>query len=356
MKRFVKYFFIIFGITFVAFIALIHWSGFQKACLLGILRCNYKEVILENFHGGPTTITWDKLLCKDKKNALVICNFELKWHPWRLLFGRTLSMDVLRCDVDFSGDSNRFKQAQTQQAGWFSSRNSTTTYSLLKNLQSPVRLDIASANLNLTFSSNGIQLQEGHLKLQDMHPGQTGTFRYNGKMALPNQVRIATRGEFSLQESSKGAWEKIRCAGEIKTSYKNTRYPKLSFNGIIDGITSNSKEEIKAEIHCGQANDFLLTGECIKDSERVYDFKWQGFFDHSLLKFLNISDRPILSILTEGNGVFNRKHPTWTTHANLSAWGKRFEALHPSLKSCFTITGITRWNPLFWKRETGRDG
>ena len=333
MKRFIRYFLVAVSVTSVAFIALLHWSGFQKACLLGVLRCNYKDVQIENFHGGATQISWDRILCKGKENSLTISNFDLKWHPWRLVFNRTLSVDILRGDIGFTGDYKALQQVQTKHAGWFSRSDSAKSYSILKNLQSPIKLDITSAVLNLTLKSEDIHLEEGHLRLQDLHLGQTGTFHYDGKITLPRQVHITAHGEFSLQASKKGTWEKIRCLGEVKTSRKGTRYPRLSFNGIIDGTTSNSKEEIKAEIHCGQANDFSLTGECVKDSDRIYDFKWQGFFDHSMLKFLNISDRPVLSILTEGNCVFNRKHHVWTTHTNLSAWGKHFESIHPSLKS-----------------------
>ncbi len=301
--------------------------------MLGVLRCNYKDITIENFHGGTTKISWDKILCKKEKVALTISHFELKWHPWCLLFSRTLSIETLNGDIAYVGTPFSLKSSHLEQAGWFSSGNGTKTYSILKSLQSPIKLDVASVGLNLAFETKGIHLKEGHLSLQDLHPGQTGTFRYSGKITLPQQINIATHGEFLLQASKKGAWEKIRCSGEIRTSRKRTHYPRLNFNGIIDGTASTTKEEIKAEIHCGQANDFLLTGECVKDSDRVYDFKWQGFFDHSMLKFLNVSSRPILSILTEGNCVFNRKHQVWSTHTNLSAWGKHFESVHPSLKS-----------------------
>lgn len=333
MKRFIRYFLVGFSIVFITLIALLHWSGFQKACLLGVLRCNYKDVRLENFQGGATVISWDRILCNGKQDSLTISRFELKWHPWRLIFGRTLSIDVLRGDVAYNSDNCSLNVPRSVQAGWFSSSDGAKTYSILKNLQSPLKLDIASTALNLTFNINGIQLKDGRLKLQNLHPGQAGIFYYDGKIMLPQKVYVVTHGEFLLQANSKGAWEKIRCSGEIRTSYKGIRYPRLSFNGMVDGTMSTTKEEIRAELHCGQANDFLLTGECVKDSERVYDFKWQGFFDHSMLKFLNTSARPTLSILTEGNCVFNRKRHIWTTHTNLSAWGKHFESIHPSLKS-----------------------
>ena len=333
MKRFIQYFSAILGITFVAFILLIHYSGFQKVCLLGLLRCNYNEVAITNFHGGATAISWDKIFCKSKKNTLTISNFSLKWHPWRLIFKRTLSIDNLNCDVYFTGDCCGVTAQQVQHAGWFLKGNKSKTYSLLKNLQCPVKLDIASATVNVTLASGDIDVQGGSFQVEGLHPGAMGTFRYEGKIVFAKDTKVSAHGEFSLQANQRGAWEKIRCYGEAKTTRKDVRYPRLSFNGIIDGTTSVSKEEIRAEVHCGQANDFLLTGECVKGSDRVYDFKWQGFFDHSLLKFLNISAYPVLSVLTEGNCVFNRKHQVWTTHTNLSAWGKRFETLHPSLKS-----------------------
>lgn len=333
MKRFIKYFLVIFGVISVAFVLLLHCSSFQKICLLGILRCGYKEVRVENFHGGVTEISWGKILCKSKKNTLAISNFELKWHPWRLVFARTLSVDALRCDIDFTGDCDGLAQTQVKHAGWFLNGKASKRYSILENLRCPVKLDVASVILNLAFSSKDICLKKGHLKLKDMHPGNTGTFCYDGTVTFSRYRKITTHGEFLLQESTRGNWEKIRCSGEADVFYKEMHYPRLTFNGIIDGTASRSKEEIKAEIHCGQANDFLLTGEWVKDSDRVYDFKWQGFFDHSLLKFLNMSARPVLSILTEGDCVFNWKRHTWTTHTNLSILGKHFEAVHPSLKT-----------------------
>lgn len=333
MKRFIKYFSAILGVAFIAFIFLIHYSGFQKACLLGVLRCHYNEVSIENFHGGATAISWGKIFCKSKKNTLVVSNFSLKWYPWRLIFKRTLSVDNLNCDVCFTGDCDELNATQVQHAGWFLNGHKSETYSLLKNLQSPIKLDIASATVNLTLSFGDINLKEGVLQLEGLQPENMGTFRYNGKIVFAKDIKVSAHGEFALQSNKHGAWEKIRCYGEAKTTRKGVRYPRLSFNGIIDGTTSVSKEEIRAEVHCGQANDFLLTGECIKDSDRVYDFKWQGFLDHSLFKFFNISAYPVLSVLAEGNGVFNRKHHVWTTHTNLSAWGKHFEMVHPSLKS-----------------------
>lgn len=333
MRRFIKYFLAIFSVVSAVFVALLHWSGFQKACLLGVLRCSYKDVKLENFHGGAAQISWDKISCKTQKDTLTISNFELKWHPWRLVFGRTLSIDELHGDVDFMGDGDDLRSLKTQHAGWFLNGDRAKTYSILKSLQSPLKLDIALADLNLKFLYKDVRLQEGHLKLQDMHPGKTGVCNYSGQVVFPQQVRMVMAGEFLLQASDRGTWEKIRCSGSISTFYKTTRYPRLSFSGVVDGIASTAKEEVRAEIHCGQANDFLITGEYVKDSNRVYDFKWQGFFDHSLLKFLNMTARPVLSILTEGNCTYNRKHHIWTTHTNLSAWGKHFEAIHPSLKS-----------------------
>lgn len=333
MKKFIKYFAIIFTTICAVFVLLLHCSGFQKACLLGVLRCCYKDVRIENFSGGTTEISWDKMVCKAKDNALTVGSFELKWYPWQLVFHRTLKVDVLRCDINFTGEIEASKNTEVKSAGWFLSKSHSKTCSILEKIQCPVKLDVSSAIVNLAFSSKDISLRNGILKLQDMHPGHTGTFCYDGKVFFPKQRQIVVHGECALQANKHGVWEKVRCSGDINMVRGNVRYPRLNFNSIIDGVTTNSKEEVRAELHCGQANDFLLTGEYVKGSDRVYDFKWQGFFDHSLLKFFDVSTRPVISLLTEGNCVYHKKRCVWASHAYLSAWGKHFEAIHPSLKS-----------------------
>jgi len=337
MKRFFKYSAVFLVLIGLSLMALLLSSWVQRFCLSTILHCYFKEVVIEDYHGGLASISANKISAKGKNQSFEIKDFKLEWAPWRLMFFRELRVYRLQGHLNLECAQNFLPKDNVCEAGWgiklFGKKEDK--FSFLNRLQPPVKLNLDQVNINLNGRYRDICWNNVHVELKNVKPGQMGECQYTATVSVPlNSDKINAQINGSLQTSlnEKSRLCSIKCNGGANISNNEKKLPKIIYTVLVGGKDASTQEYLKLAIHCGQANDFTLLGESFTTTDRVYDFKWQGIFDHSLLKIFFPQYTPVLSLLAEGDCYLKRKSLTWVSHTYLSAWAKHFEVFDPSLK------------------------
>ena len=312
-------------------------SPLQRFCCSIILHCCFKEVVILNYRGGLTSISVDKIAAKNDKAAFELKDFKLEWHPWKLLFGRELNVTCLQGYLNLNCKKKAADKLLSYKAGWQVSPlgANKNTFSFLKKMQFPVKLNIDTLDVGGSGFFNELQVDNIHVILKNVKPEQAGEGQYTAMFRMPlnaKDLSVQVQGDLQVFSNKKNLLSSVKCSGKVNLSADNKKYPRIIYTLSVEGKDSSPQEHLKFALHCGQANDFTLVGESFKTTDYAYNFKWQGVFDHSLLKIFFPEYTPVLSLLAEGDCFLRRKDLTWGSHTYLSAWAKHLEALDPSLK------------------------
>lgn len=334
MKKILKYFLLPFFSILLLSLLLLQWSWFQKSCLLGILRCNFKEVRISDYKGNLKQITIGKVFCKNKTGFVEITDFKFDWNLWNFLKFKGVYINDLKGKILVDLPAKIEKSSQACQAGFFGINTKSKNLSFLSYVKLPFRLNVENLNLWMRGNIEDIKVENANLAVQHLNPNQVGICQYSSIIKLPSKQysSVHANGNFNLKYNKNSQLENIKCNGNVRI-FGNRRYPKIAYKGIVDGTTSKAGESLKLAIHCGQSSDFTLIGNSFKTTDHIFSLKWQTILDNSFLKLFDLGALPTLSVLAEGTCHLNRKSLTWNTHTYLSVWGKNFEAIDSTLKS-----------------------
>lgn len=334
MKKILKYFLLPFFTIILLSLLLLQWSWFQKTCLLGFLRCNFKEVCISNYKGNLKQITIGKVFCKNKTDFIEITDFKFDWDIWNFLKFKGVYINDLKGKILVDLPAKIEKNSQTCQAGFFNVGKKSKNHSFLSYVKLPFHLNIENLNLWMRGSIENVKIENANIFVQHLNPNQVGTCQYSSIIKLPSKQysSIQVNGNFNLKYNKNSEFENIKCNGNVRI-FGDRRYPMINYKGLIDGTTSKAGESLKLEVHCGQSSDFTLIGESFKTTDHIFSLKWRTILDNSFLRLFNLGALPTLSVLAEGTCHLNRKTWVWNTHSYLSVWGKNFEAWDSTLKS-----------------------
>lgn len=334
MKKILKYFLLPLLSILLLSLLFLQWSWFQKTCLLGFLRCNFKEVCISNYEGNLKQITIGKVFCKNKTGFVEVSDFKFDWDLWSFLKFKGIYINDLKCKilVDLSGKIE--KNPQTHKAGFFSVSRKSKNHGFLAYAKLPFHLNIENLNLWMRGNIGDVKVENANISIQHLKPNQVGICQYSSVVRLPSKqyTSIQANGNFNLKYNKNSEFENIKCNGKVRI-LGDGRYPMITYKGVVDGATSKAGESLKLEVHCGQSSDFTLVGNSFKTTDHIFSLKWQTILDNSFFRLFNLGALPILSVLAEGTCHLNRKTLVWNTHSYLSVWGKNFEALDSTLKS-----------------------
>ncbi len=338
MKKFFKYFLLPCFCVLSALLMLLQWSWFQKACLLGVLKCNFDEVNISNYYGSLNKITVEKIFCKNKIRSITISDFKFNWNPSDFLLLRGLRINDLQGKIVIDAPCQTIKSAESiigsPSKGFLKIEKNVKKKSFLSYFQLPFRLNIENLNFWVQGDINNIKLETANISIQHLQPDHMGVCQYSSVVKFPSKQYSALQvnGSFNLKCDKKCKIESVKCKGRVRI-FGDKRYPIIAYKGVVDNAASDIGETLKLEVHCGQSSDFTLIGEYFKTTDHIFSLKWQTVLDNSMLKLFNVDSLPTLSILAEGTGHLSRKTLTWDTHSYFSVWGKNFEALDPTLGS-----------------------
>ena len=334
MKKILKYFLLPLFSVILLSLLLLQCSWFQKSCLLGLLKCNFKEVGISNYQGNLKQISIGKLFCKNKRGFIEIVDFKFDWNLWNFLKFKGVYINDLKGKILIDLPGQNGNTAETCQAGFLNINKKSRKLSFLSFVKLPFRLNIENLNLWIRGNIENIKVENANIAIQHLMPNQIGFCQYSSIIKLPSKQysSIQTSGKFNLKYNKNSQFENIKCNGNVRI-FGDRRYPKIAYKGVVDSTTSKAGESLKLEIHCGQSSDFTLTGQSFKTTDHIFSLNWNTVLDNGFLKLFNLGSLPTLSILAEGTCHLNRKTLVWNTHSYLSVWGKNFETLDPTLKS-----------------------
>ena len=336
MKKFLKYSAIFLLLVGTSLMILLLSSGVQRFCLSVVLRCYFKEVVIKDYRGGLSSISVDEISAKNKNQSFEIKDLKLKWVPWRLIVCRELRVPHLQGYFNWECAA-KTSSKETYEAGLGVNLFGKTEdkFSFLNKLQPPVKLNLDQVDIALSGCYQGVCWKNVRVQLKGVKPEQMGECQYTATVSVPlnsDRINVQINGNLQMFMNKKNRLCSIKCNGSANISNNEKKLPKISYTALIGSKDGSYQEYLKLAIHCGQANDFTLLGESFSATDRVCGFKWQGVFDHSLLKIFFPQYAPILSLLAEGDCFLKRKSCTWVSHTYLSAWAKHFEVFDPSLK------------------------
>ena len=318
--------FAIIGFLVLLLLAL-HSSFVQEFCLKTALKSYFSEVQFDNFHGGASSITADRIALKNKHEAFILSNLKLDWKPWQLLFKRTLFIENLQLQVSF--DLQRLPTASTvQTAGVGLSKDASSTFSFLQPLQLPVKLHIDKADLKIDGPLSNCNLQQLQIHVRGLTPDATGTLTYELSAETPSRqtfLNVQTEGTLKVQTDAKGMFDAFFLDGKLNLKNGAKEIPVLTYDGSVLRTQPYPKERLQLVLRCGQANEVTLSGETLKTADHEVDFKAQVLFDHTLLQLLDIPGIPTLSVLSEGTFGLHRKTRRWNHRLHVSIWAKDFD-------------------------------
>ena len=327
MWRFCKYLlFSTVGFLILLLLAL-HSSFVQEFCLKTALKSYFSEVQFDNFRGGASNITADRILLKNKNGTFTLSHLKLDWKPWQLLFKRTLFIENLQ--LQLSVDMQQIPTASTvHTAGIGLSKDASSTFSFLQPLQLPFKLHIDKADLKIDGPLPNYNLQQLQIHVRGLTPNATGTLEYELSAETPLQqavLGVQTKGTLKVQTDAKGIFDALSLNGKLNLKNGAKEIPVLTYDGSVLRAQPYPKERLQLVLRCGQANEVTLSGETLKTADHEVDFKAQVLFDHTLLRLFNIPGIPTLSVLSEGTFGLHRKTRRWNHRLHVSIWAKDFD-------------------------------
>lgn len=340
------------GIVFamVAFITCIQFTWFQKTCIWTALHCFFKDVQVSNYQSSYNSITVDKISGQNKTIRFSLNNFSLHWKPWELLLKQKLHVQDLKGHFNVvqhgSGKNNTSiisnlskltEPTENSKAllGFRHKEDISRRYSFLNALQPPIKMHINQLQLSGEISSDELVIKSLILQLKDIRPDAEGEGQCTAFVSFktPSDPLFAKfDGKLSVNFDPTGFLQTLRCGGSIHLKNKYTKFHPIKISARVSGTKAATEENLKVEIHYGQANDFILEGRYLKSTDHIMALKWQTICDHSFMQLL-YKQPPTLSVLCEGDCYLNRKTLVWDSHNYVSIWAKNFELIDPSLKS-----------------------
>ena len=305
----------------------VHSSFVQEFCLKTALKSRFQTVQFDNFHGGTSSITVERILLKNKNEAFTLSNVKLDWNPWQLLFKRTLFIQNLQ--LQLSIDLQQIPTASTvRTAGIGLSKDASGTFSFLQPLQLPVKLHIDKADLRIDGHLPNCDLQQLKIHIRGLTPNATGTLEYELSAETPFQrtfLNVRTEGTLKVQTDAKGMFGALSLNGKLNLKNGAKEIPALTYDGSVLRVQPYPKERLQLVLRCGQANEVNLSGETLKTADHEVDFKAQILFDHTLPQLFEIPGIPTLSVLSEGTFGLHRKTHRWNHRLHVSIWAKDFD-------------------------------
>ena len=330
MKSIIKGTLVLFVVFALFFCVAVRCSWFQKACLWGLLRTHYDTVTFANFQGGPSIISADNIEGKSKRDMLKISQLKLDWAPLQLVFKRNLVIRELQAHIYLeSTHKSNFTAEKVQTAGFhISKKHPFKLNSFLDPLKLPIQLNIQHAQLDIQCRIPNLHIQHSHFTLKDITTSHAGVCDYTFSLCTfceDKQIQIDTQGQLQVNLDTNGAFKKIVTQGKLSAGDEENNTSQVTYEGMASKTANGLQEKLTLGLHCGAANDFTLHGETNSSSDYGLLLRWQGVFDHSLLKCLQIKDLPTLFIFIEGDCGVKKNSFDCVLHNLFSVWAKNFK-------------------------------
>lgn len=313
-----------------------HFSCTQKAFLYLLLKTQFKTIEFNGYKGNWSHISAESITLSNKNQTVCLKNLDLQWQPFKLLTKRCFSIQKLNLFLEINGQvSNEKKEICTADFSKILSQNASK-FSFLNQLQLPLPLNIQHLNIVASGYINGFQLINTRLFVENLVPNSSSVCKYSTLIQMdkhPYFSHLQVQGSAQMLLNDDNKLQKIKLEGVVNAKNHQKKYPKCTYNFFVAGNDHSKSETLKCELHCGQANDFIIEGETFKTAAHALNLRWQGIFDHTFIHTFYSKPIPNLSILLDGTCNLNRKTNRWDIHSLLSIWGKHFEVIDSSLSN-----------------------